>query len=564
MIVSMSGRSFELLHLKNFFTVTGGWCFNANTTNMNSSADHTTNDLHQRYAALQEEHAALKRQYAELTAKLEWFEEQFRLAQNRRFSSSSERSHPDQMSLLFDEVEVSADLKVQEPTLETVTYERRKARKNRKDHFEELPVETKEYFLPEDEQICGVCDGSLHPMSTQVRRELKIIPAQVKVVEHVQHVYGCRTCEKQGTSTPIVTAPMPKPVIPKSLASASAIAYVLSQKFVDGLPLYRQEQHLARLGVALSRQTMANWVLNACEKHLVPLYERMRHYLLQRDILQADETPLQVLREPGRAAETQSTMWMYRTGRDGPPIVTFEYQSTRAGKHPETFLTGFSGYLQVDGYAGYDRLAPTVTLVGCWAHARRKFDEALKALPSSKRSSGPVAAQVGLDYCNRLYAIERALKGTSPQRRKDQRDKLSAPVLVEFKGWLDEQILQTLPKSTLGQAINYCLNQWDKLIAFLQDGRLDIDNNRSERSIKPFVIGRKNWLFANTPRGAKVSSIAYSMVETAKENGLKPFEYLTYLFERLPNIETDDPRALDALLPWSETLPDMCRMRPGA
>lgn len=530
---------------------------------MKPTTDHTIDDLHQRYAALQAEYDALKQQNAELSAKLHWFEEQFRLAQQRRFGSSSERSHADQMSLLFDEVEVSANPELDEPTLETITYERRKTPKSPEDHFDELPVEIKEYVLPEDDQICDVCDGSLHPMSTEVRRELKIVPAQVKVVEHVRHVYSCRTCEKQGTSTPIVTAPMPRSAIPGSLASASAIAYVVSQKFVDGLPLYRQEQHLARLGVGLSRQTMANWVLNASERHLVPLYDRMRYHLLNREILQADETTVQVLREPGRAAKTQSTMWLYRTGRDGPPIVLFEYQPTRAGQHPEAFLSGFSGYLQVDGYAGYDRLSPGVTLVGCWAHARRKFDEALKAMPPSKRSSGPVAAQVGLDYCNRLYAIERSLKGVSPKRRKDQRHKLSEPILSEFKAWLEEQVSHTLPKGVLAKAITYCLNQWEKLTSFLHDGRLELDNNRSERSIKPFVIGRKNWLFANTPRGANTSATAYSVVETAKENGLKPFEYLTYLFQQLPNIDTDDPEALDALLPWSQSLPDNCRMRPN-
>src|SRR5690606_33030291 len=192
--------------------------------------------------------------------------------------------------------------------------------------WEDLPVETLEYHLPEDEQICAACDGSLHRMSTEVRREIKIIPAQVKVVEHVRHVYSCRTCEKQDISTNIVTAPMPKPALPGSLASASAIAYVMNQKFVDGLPLNRQEQQLARLGITLSRQTLANWVLNGSEKWLVPLYGYLREHLLKRQILQADETTIQVLREPGRAPETQSTMWLYRTGRDGPPIVLFEYQ----------------------------------------------------------------------------------------------------------------------------------------------------------------------------------------------------------------------------------------------
>ena len=309
----------------------------------------------------------------------------------------------------------------------------------------------------------------------------------------------------------------------------------MTQKFVEGMPLYRQEQQFERLGIALSRQTLANWVPIASDRWLSPLYERMHFHLLQHDILHADETTLQVLHEPGRAAQTQSYLWLYRTGRGGPPIVLFEYQPTRSGEHPREFLKGFSGYLHVDGYGGYDQL-PNVTLVGCWAHARRKFDEALKALPASARTK-PVAAREGLEFCNRLFAIERDLSGVTPEEWHAARLERSGPVLDEFHAWLEQQASYALQKSFFGQAVQYCLNQWEKLTAFLKDGRLELDNNRSERSIKPFVIGRKNWLFANTPRGARSSSIIYSVVETEKENGLNPFAYLTYLFEQLPNVD---------------------------
>jgi len=251
-------------------------------------------------------------------------------------------------------------------------------------------------------------------------------------------------------------------------------------------------------------------------------------------------------------------MWLYRTGREGPPIILYDYQTTRAGKHPAKFLKDFKGYLHVDGYAGYDNLS-NVTLVGCWAHARRKFDEALKAIPAVQKDI-PSAAQEGLEFCNKLFAIERELHNVTPKDRFEERKKRSRPVLDAFLAWLKYQTPRVLPKSALGQAIQYCRNQWDKLEAFLKDGRLEIDNNRSERSIKPFVIGRKNWLFSNTPKGAHASAIIYSIVETAKENGLNPFKYLTYLFEQLPNVDIEDKDSLDILLPWSASLPDSCKV----
>jgi len=379
------------------------------------------------------------------------------------------------------------------------------------------------------------------------------------VVKHVRYVYACRRCDREDIQTPIVTAPMPAPVLPGSLASPSAIAYIMTQKYVEGMPLYRQEQQLSRLGIELSRQTLANWMIQGAERWLRPLYERMRDHLLKKDILHADETTLQVLREPGRLAESTSYLWLYRTGRESPAMVLYDYQTTRASKHPRQFLSGFNGYLHVDGYAGYNGL-PNITLVGCWAHARRKFDEALKALPAGQRNA-PVAAKEGLEFCNQLFAIEREMYEATPEERYKIRLERSRPVMEAFLAWLKQQSPRVLPKSAFGQAISYCRNQWDKLEAFLKDGRLELDNNRSERSIKPFVIGRKNWLFANTPRGAKASATIYSIVETAKENGLNPFNYLQYLFEKLPSLDIMDQNAIDELLPWSSALPTECRVQ---
>ncbi|MCL6479641.1 MAG: IS66 family transposase [Peptococcaceae bacterium] len=500
----------------------------------------------------------LEQEITELTTRLRWYEEHFRLNQKRRFGRSSEQSNYVQLRL-FEEEEQEITPPSEEPATVEITY-RRKKRGQRKTQLENLPVETIEYRLSPEEQVCPCCGGDLHEMSTEVRQELKIIPAQVKVVKHIRYVYSCRRCEKEEISTPVITAPMPAPVLPGSMASPSSLAYIMTQKYVESMPLYRQEQQLARLGIELSRQTMANWIIQGTEKWLEPIYKIMHDYLLKQKILHADETTLQVLKEPERAAENTSYLWLYRTGRLGPPVILYDYQTTRASKHPRRFLSGFQGYLHVDGYAGYNDL-PGVTLVGCWAHARRKFDEALKALPSEQRSK-PVAAREGLEFCNRLFAIERDIHDATPGERYEIRQKRSLEVVEAFKAWLKHQRPRVLPKSAFGQAIQYCLNQWDKLVAFLQDGNLELDNNRSERSIKPFVIGRKNWLFANTPRGARASAVIYSIVETAKENGLKPLSYLQYLFETLPNMDLEDQNTLDKLLPWSVDLPQFLRMNP--
>jgi transposase len=517
-------------------------------------------DTHTTIEELERKNATLEQQNAELTAKLNWYQEQFKLAQQKRFGASSEKTHPDQVEMdLFNEAEVLATPALPEADMETVTYSRKKTTGAQEAKLEHFPVDTVTYELLESEQICACCGGTLHQMSSETRNELTIIPAEVRVVRHVRQVYSCRRCEREEIRTPIVTAPMPRPVYPGSLASASIMAYIMSQKYVDSQPLYRQEQQLARLGLTISRQTLANWMMYGANHWLVHLVGRMQEHLLKQDVLHADETTLQVLREPGKSAETQSYMWLYRTGREEPPIVLFDYRPTRGGENPRDFLKGFAGYLHVDGYAGCHKVAG-VTLVGCWAHARRKFDEALKTVPVGQDKT-KTTAQQGLDFCNQLFAIERELKEGTPDERHSTRKAKSQPILEAYLSWLRQKRSRTLPKSLLEQAITYSLNQWEKLSAFLLDGRLEIDNNRSERSIKPFVIGRKNWLFANTPRGAKASSIIYSVVETAKENGLNPNKYLNYLFEQLPQLE--DPKnseALDRLLPWSVSLPLTCRV----
>ncbi len=330
----------------------------------------------------------------------------------------------------------------------------------------------------------------------------------------------------------------------------------MTQKFVMGSPLYRQEQEMNRAGIHLSRQTMSNWILRAAEDYLAPVYEQLHRELLTRDVLHADETTLQVLREPGKKPQSDSYMWLYRTSGDtDKPIVLYEYQPGRGAKHPKEFLAGFKGYLHTDGYSGYHNLPEEITVVGCWAHARRKFDEAVKSLPKGK-AKGSSASQ-GLAYCNLLFEIEQGLADKTAEERYKERLKQAKPVLDAMLAWANTRTVA--PKSALGKAFTYLKDQWPYLLNYLRDGRLELSNNRAERSIKPFVIDRKNFLFANTSGGAKGSAVMFSMIQTAIENGLDPYRYLTWLMKTANGADLMEPKSVQALLPWNA--PAECRTK---
>jgi len=368
-------------------------------------------------------------------------------------------------------------------------------------------------------------------------------------------VYACRNCEKNDIKTPIVTASVPKALIPKSLVSPNVMAYIMSQKFVNAMPLNRQEQDFRRFGVALSRQTLANWMIKGAQL-LQPLANAMKAELLKKDVLHADETTLEVLCEPGRPAQTTSYMWLYRTSGCDVPIVLYDYQEGRSGIFAVNYLKGFNGYLHTDGWGGYHRLEECgVTLCGCWAHAKRKFNDAL-VVCNNKQDS---LEAKGLAYCTALFDIERKAEDLSVAQRYELRQKESKPLAEEFFEWAAHQLyISNTPKNLVGAAMQYAVNQKKYLLSFLEDGRIELSNNRAERSIKPFVIGRKNWLFCNTPSGAKSSALIYSIVETAKENGLIPYAYLNFVFEQIQSHKTVP---LDNLLPWSADIPDDCKIK---
>ena len=483
----------------------------------------------------------------EMTEKLKWYEEQFRLLKHHRFGASSEK-RSDQMDLFNEAESILDSLGLDEEKIEeTLTYQRKKP--GRKPLSKHIPREIIRHELPESERVCQ-CGHVLHEAGEDTSEQLEIIPAQIKVIEHVQVKYGCRACENG-----MITAAKPAQPIPRSFASASLLAYIIVAKFMDSLPLYRQEVIFKRLSIDISRATLSNWVLKSAEL-LTPFYDRLHEHLIRQKIIQADETTLNVIQD-GRETKSKSYMWLYQSGSQDVeyPIVLYDYQATRAGQHAKLFLQGFSGHLQVDGFAGYHVLeADDCFLVGCMAHARRKFDEALKALPKASRRNKMGMVQTALRKITRLYAIEKQIKDLTAEQRYLIRLEKSKPILDDLKQWCEKSVTRTSKDSVLGKAIRYTLNQWAYLIRYLEDGNLQIDNNAAERHIKPFVIGRKNWLFNQTPRGADASAILYSLVQTAIANNLEPFEYLSYLFTELPKLGRHyEAEELDPLLPWNST-----------
>lgn len=511
-------------------------------------------ELQAQNVELSSENNELKHKVSELEALVKWYEEQTRLAKHRQFAASSEKTQDAEQLGLFDEAETTADPKAEEKAVfEDITYTRKKRVGKRADDLSKLPLEIVEHELPESKRVCAECGGALHAMSSEEHCEIEVVPPQFKAVRHVRHVYSCRACEKNNDHVTILRAPMPEPVIKGSLASPSAVAHIMVEKYVKAVPLYRQEQSLLRDGISLSRQTMANWIVKCSEDWLEPVYERMKKLLLQEDVLHADETVVQVLQEPGRKANTNSYEWLYRTsGCAQHPIVLYEYQPTRSSSHPKRFLEGWQGYLHTDGYQGYQQL-PSATIVGCFSHVRRKFDEALKVLPAEARQGSSAAK--GLNYCNELFDMEREFAGLSPKERYEKRLERSLPVAEEFVSWAGT--FANNPKSVFKTASDYLLSQWPRLKNIYLDGRLELSNNRAERSVKPFVIGRKNWLFSNSQKGARASSIVYSIIQTAIENGLNPFRYLKLIFEALPNSTSGQ---IDALLPWADGVQGVCKV----
>lgn len=486
-----------------------------------------------------------------------WYIEQLKLRQKEKFGASSEKSEDGQITLfdLFNEAEELREGIMIEPDEDVVIPAHKRKKTKRGSKLDSLPVETVEYQLSEEERVCEVCGTVLNEMKKEVRKELKIIPAQVSVIEHVTYVYSCRNCDKEGTAGFIKKADSPKALIPKSVVSPSVMAYILNQKYTNAMPLYRQEQEFKRYGVELSRQNLANWTIKGANL-LKPLMVLIKNELLSNELLHADETTLEVLNEPGRAATAKSYMWLYRTSANSNrPVILYDYRIGRSGVYAQEFLQEWTGtYLHCDGYSGYKKLEG-VTLCGCFVHAKRKFHEAWKINESNED------AKRGESYIQKLFVIEHKADQLdySIEERSDLRQKESKVVLDEFYTWLDQLALKTLPQSLLGKAITYAQNQKEYLSSFLKDGRIQLSNNLAEQSVKMVVIGRKNWLFSNTPNGASSSALIYSLIQTAVANELKPLYYMEYIFEQIQ--KSDDGLKLETLLPWSDSIPEKCKIK---
>jgi transposase len=437
------------------------------------------------------------------------------------------------MSFFKDEETATESIQPKVEVTEVKAHQRKRTRLTTDKLPEDMPVEIIEHELSEKDRHCPECGSNMHAMGKEIREDVKLIPPKAVIVRHVRHIYACRSCEANSDHVPILKADMPEPVIKGGFASPESIAHIAVQKYKMGLPLYRQEQEWKQHGILLSRQTMANWLIKASSDWLEPIYEKMRQRLLEHEVLHADETTLQVLKEPGKAAQTKSYIWLYRTsGEAEKQIILYDYQPDRKHNRPREFLEGFSGYLHSDGYDAYHKLPDNIIIVGCLAHLRRKFFEGLKILPKEKQKGSLLSK--GVEYCDKLFRYEREFAMLAPKERYEMRQRLSKPLFEEYYRWMEG--LNVLPKSMLGKAIQYGREQRKYIERYLTDGRLEISNNRAERSIKPYVIGRKNWLFANTPAGARASAVYYSIIVTAMENGLNPYEYLTWVFTQMPNL----------------------------
>ena len=503
-------------------------------------------------AGVKQERDNLKEQVEYLTKKL--------------FGASSERSHasdpwPGQLNLFNEaEAEQNEGSAAAEQEAAVTPSKPRKRKTTQAEKFAGLPVEKVYLDIPEDQKVCSVCGSPLEEIGAEfMRRELEFIPAKLKVIEYYSRNYNCPTCEEDEVKHFFKASDWHKHRL-HGMASASTIAWVMYQKYCNAIPLYRQEKDWEQYGAKLDRSTLGNWIVLNADECFSPMYAFFKRKLLSRYFLMADETPVQVLKEPDRRAQTKSYMWIYRTGEDdGIPIVMYKYSETRAGDNAKDFLDGFSGYLMCDGYSGYNKVT-AAKRCSCWAHVRRYL---IDAIPKGKSNDLTEPAVQGTTYVNQLFNFERTIKEKykTPDSIKKARLQKERPILEAFWSWLEKQT--PVRGSRMDKAVTYIRNRKPYLETYLEDGRCSFSNNASERSVKPFVIGRKNWLFSDTPAGAVASEMVYTIIETAKANGVNVYHYLTYLLENCPSSEMSDDE-LEALAPWNESVKQEISMRASA
>ena len=476
--------------------------------------------------------------------------EQFVLLRQRHFGASTEQSAG--QAHLFDEAEVLAaastpdqdQVSIPSPSDAAADAGKKSAGKPARGKRAPLPSDLPRvdivHEVPEDQRLCP-CGTPMVEIGEDVSEQLDIVPMQVRVLRHIRKRYGC-----PGSAHAPVVAALPAQPLPRSNASPDLLAMLLTVKYADGLSLARFEYVLERAGVAVPRQTLARWVIGAAGV-LQPLHNLIRDELFNASVIHMDETVVQVLKERDRPASSQSYMWVQTGGPPERPVVVFDYDPSRSGAVPVRLLEGYQGYLMTDGYDGYNALAKTegIEHLACLAHSRRRFVEATRVQPKGKRGR----ADEAIELIGRLYGIEREYKAATDDERHLARQTRSVPILAELRAWLDATLPTVPPKTALGEALAYLHKYWSRLVRYTERGDLPIDNNRCENSIRPFAVGRRRWMFCDTPAGAHASAVIYSLIETARANGLEPYTWLRRVMRELPAAQSVE--AIEALLPWN-------------
>ncbi len=475
-------------------------------------------------------------------------EEMIKFLQNKRFAAKSEKVPVSQLGL-FNEAEAlldseednEADTTLSAPDVIVKSHTR--VKKPRVSIPDALPRENKDYDLADNEKCCPHDNTPLTCIGTEDHEQLDIIPAKIKVIRHRRLKYSCPCCKQYH-----ITATKPKQPIEKGIAGAGLLAYIATQKYCDALPLYRQTESFKRLGIVLDRTNLANWMIR-CGTLIQPLINLLQERVVESPVIHMDETPVQVLKEPEKTAQSKSYMWLLASFSQ-QPIVIYHYDPTRRRDVVMQLLNDDVKTLMVDGYEGYQHACNEyqITRLGCMAHARRKFVDAQKLQPKGKTGK----ADQAIAFIQALYRIEAAIKHLSSEEKYQRRQKESVPIVDKIQRWLEKSLPHVPPKTKLGGALSYMHNQWPRLMGYLESGEYPIDNNLAENAIRPFTIGRKNWLFSHSQAGANASANLYSLVETAKANKLNPYEYLREVFTRLPNATCVED--VEQCLPWNITL----------
>jgi transposase len=516
-------------------------------------------------ATLTQDLILVKRDRDYFKAKYDQIVEQIKIANARYFGAKTEKIAPYQLSL-FNEVEAEASGDVAGAGQKETSPKKR--RKKTTVDYSTFDTEVIEYVLPEEDRICTQCGAFMEEMGIEVKHTIRLIPARLVHEEHRRHVYLCRPCSKKNATdgiTPvhIAKAPLPAFVLERSCATPSLLAHIIHQKYSLAQPLYRIADDMRhQMGLTLSRQSLAVWVIRSYERWLAMLYALMKRRLLGFDIIHCDETRIQVLKEPDRKPTSTSYMWLFASAKCEVPIYIFEYHPTRGRVVVANFLKGWSGTIITDGYAAYDDLGTNIMRVSCLVHIRRKYTDILKGIDNKTLAASPgIVSAEALKKIDEIIHIDNSFDEMTAKDRKKKRLEKLKPKMDAFLAWCHQKRDEAMPKMALHKALSYTIDQWPGLENALADGRLPLDNNRAENCIRPFAIGRRNWLFSDTQDGANASAAIYSIVTTAKGNGLKPRDYLTWLFEEMPKAKNlKDEAVLMRFLPWSDAVPRSCRI----